>query len=169
MNLNLVYYGNETLKKEAEEVRNIDEELTALVDSMFDIMYKSKGIGLAAPQVDVSKRVVVFDPADGRTRPTVLVNPEIREFSDKKDPYEEGCLSVPGILYDIVRPESILVSALDLDGKKYEFEAGGLPARIIQHEVDHLNGILFIDHLEDYVQKEFRSELKKIKKMNKAV
>jgi peptide deformylase len=96
-----------------------------------------------------------------------LVNPVIKEFSSREEPYEEGCLSLPGIAKEIVRPEEILVSGIDRDGNEIEIEAGGLLARVIQHEIDHLNGVVFIDRLEDYEKNELRPDLKKIKKLNK--
>ncbi|HNW28093.1 MAG TPA: peptide deformylase [Spirochaetota bacterium] len=168
MAIDLVYYGHETLRKVAEEVSNIDGELIDFIDSMFNVMYRAKGLGLAAPQVDRSRRVVTLDIDDNKKNIVMeLINPVIREFSKKEEPYEEGCLSVPGIMGEVVRPVEISVSALNRDGKEIEFEAGGLLARVIQHEVDHLNGILFVDHLEDYKRNELRPELKKIKKLNR--
>lgn len=165
----LIYFGHETLKKKANEIKNIDSGLIKLIDNMYNVMYKAKGVGLAAPQVDVSKRLIVLDISDSNKEDIVLelINPIIKEFSDRQVPYEEGCLSVPGINKDIVRPAEILVSTLNKDGKEIEFEANGMLARVIQHEVDHLNGILFIDRLEDFVRNELRSELKQIKKLNK--
>jgi peptide deformylase len=167
MAYSLVYYGNETLKKVAEEVKNIDEDIINLIDSMFGVMYKAKGIGLAAPQVDVSKRIVVIDIKEFNGKPPlVLINPVIKESSNEIEPYEEGCLSIPGINADILRPSRVLTQAIDSSGKKIEIETGGLLARVLQHEIDHLNGIVFIDYLEEFIRRELRPELKKIKKMN---
>ena len=136
MAIDLVYYGHETLRKIAEEVSNIDGELIDFIDSMFNVMYRAKGLGLAAPQVDRSRRVVTLDIDDNKKNIVMeLINPVIREFSKKEEPYEEGCLSVPGIMGEVVRPVEISVSALNRDGKEIEFEAGGLLARVIQHEV----------------------------------
>ncbi len=168
MAIDLIYYGHDTLRKVAEDVTNIDGELIDFIDSMFNVMYRAKGLGLAAPQVDRSRRIVTLDIDDNKKNIVMeLINPVIREFSNKEEPYEEGCLSVPGIMGEVVRPVEIVVSTLNRDGKEIEFEAGGLLARVIQHEVDHLNGILFVDHLEDYKRNELRPELKKIKKLNK--
>lgn len=168
MAIGLIFYGHDTLKKIAEEVTNIDGDLVRLIDSMFNVMYREKGVGLAAPQVDVSKRVIVIDPDErGGSGPMEMINPVIKEFSDREEPYQEGCLSVPGIMEDVVRPTGILISGKDRNGKDLEFEADGFLARVLQHEVDHLNGILFIDRIEDYVRKELRPELKKVKKLNK--
>jgi peptide deformylase len=164
----LIYYGHKTLKKVAEEVANIDGEVIDLIDSMFNVMYRAKGLGLAAPQVDESKRIFVLDIEDNKKNISLaLINPLIMEISDKEVPYEEGCLSLPGIMAEVVRPEEILVSGLDRDGKEVKIEAGGLLARVMQHEIDHLNGIVFVDHLEDYLRNDLRPELKKIKKLNK--
>jgi len=164
MKYNLVYYGNETLKSVAEEIRNIDGEIIDLIDSMNNIMHKEKGIGLAGPQVDVAKRIILVDIEEYKG---ALINPVVKEFSDGTEPYEEGCLSLPGIVSDIIRPSEILVSGVTPDGKEIEFEAEGLLARVLQHEIDHLNGKVFIDHLESYERNELRPYLKKIKKMNK--
>ena len=168
----LVFYGHETLKKVAKEVKDIDDELIRLMDTMFNVMYKEKGVGLAAPQVDESTRIIVMDVADDnnnkkKSRVLELINPVIDAFSDEVGPYDEGCLSVPGISREIIRPTGIQVKGTTRDGKEVSLELGGMLARVTQHEVDHLNGILFIDRLEDYVRNELRPELKKIKKLNK--
>lgn len=167
MSHSLVFYGNETLASVAERVDNIDGEIVSVVDEMFDIMYMEKGIGLAAPQINLGKRIIVIDTGDNRDGKLALINPEILEFSDKTEPYEEGCLSLPRLLADVIRPTEILVKGIMPNGKEVEFEASGLMARVLQHEVDHLDGILFIDRIEKYIKDELRSELKKIKKLNK--
>lgn len=168
MSYNLVFYGNETLRKVAEEVSNIDQEVINLIDIMFNIMHKERGIGLAAPQVDVPRRIVGIDLESYKGPVLVLVNPQIIDTSDDLVGYEEGCLSVPGIMRDIDRPGKILVKGVTPDEKEVEFEADGLLARVLQHEIDHLNGTLFIDYLESFERNELRRELKKIKKMNRA-
>ncbi|PKL16887.1 MAG: peptide deformylase [Spirochaetae bacterium HGW-Spirochaetae-5] len=167
MSHSLVYYGNETLASVAERVENVDGEIAALVNEMFDIMYKERGIGLAAPQIDVGKRVIVIDTGEEVNGKLALINPEIIEVSDNLEPYEEGCLSVPRLLADVVRPAEILVKGISVKGSEVTLEASGLMARVLQHEVDHLDGILFIDRIEKYIRDEFRAELKKIKKLNK--
>jgi len=166
MSRSLVFYGNETLAGVAEPVENIDGSIASLIDEMFKIMYKEKGIGLAAPQVDLGKRIFVVDTGETKSQKFALINPVIKESSDRTEPYEEGCLSVPGINADVIRPESILISGYTREGKEVEIEANGLLARVFQHEYDHLNGILFIDRVEKYLRDEMRSELKKIKKLN---
>ena len=167
MSRSLVFYGNDTLAGVAEPVENIDGSIASLIDEMFKIMYKEKGIGLAAPQVDFGKRIFVVDTGETKSQKFALINPVIKESSDKLEPYEEGCLSVPGINADVIRPESILISGYTREGKEVEIEANGLLARVFQHEYDHLDGILFIDRIEKYIRDELRTELKKIKKLNK--
>ena len=166
MKLNLVYYGKDILSQVAEDVQDIDDEVISTIDSMFKVMYKEKGIGLAAPQVDLNRRIIVIDPGDDARHKIALINPVILESSDKTEPYEEGCLSLPGLNADVIRPSEILLRAVNVKGKNVEIEAGGIMARVIQHEIDHLNGILFIDRIEKFVRDEMKSELKKIKKMN---
>ncbi len=165
----LVFYGHDTLKKVAEEVREIDEGLLHLIDTMFNVMYREKGVGLAAPQIDESLRIIAVDVADDKKKSQVLelINPVITAFSDELGPYEEGCLSVPGISEEIIRPTGIQVRGITRDGKEVSLELSGMMARVLQHEIDHLNGILFVDRLEDYVRNELRPELKRIKKLNK--
>ena len=167
MDYNLIYYGDKLLKETAQDVANIDSNITGLVDLMYKIMYKANGIGLAAPQIGLSSRIIVIDTKEDDGSPIALINPVIKQKSDTLVIYEEGCLSLPGIMYDVVRPERVLVSGIDLNGKETEIEAEGLLARVFQHEIDHLNGVLFIDYIESHVRNEFRSELKRIKKLNK--
>ncbi len=166
-NNHLVFYGNETLRKTAEEIKNINQKTIDLIESMFNVMYGERGIGLAAPQVGISQRLLILDIESYRGPVLTLINPVITARSDKTGPYEEGCLSVPGINAEITRPLEISVNAVTPDGKEMRFEAAGLLARVLQHEIDHLDGKLFIDHLEDHDRRELTAELKKIKKLNK--
>jgi peptide deformylase len=168
MKKHLVYYGNQTLREKALGIKNIDDGLLDLIESMFNIMYRASGIGLAAPQVDVGKRLIVVDLEHYQGPAMALINPVITKRSSSLEPYEEGCLSVPGITADIIRPVEISVDAVSPEGKELSFDADGLLARVIQHEIDHLDGILFIDYLEEFARKELTQELKKIKKLNKA-
>ncbi|MEK0082507.1 peptide deformylase [Benzoatithermus flavus] len=136
------------LKTRAEPVAAIDDDLRRLVADMLETMYKAPGIGLAAPQVGVLKRLVVVDVAEGEERrPMALVNPEILWRSDTLATAEEGCLSLPGQFADVTRPEAIRLRYATEHGEEREIEADGLLARCIQHEIDHLDGILFVDHL----------------------
>lgn len=168
MKHHLIYYGHETLKQEAAKVEEFGEEIVNLVDEMFKVMKKADGIGLAAPQIDISKRILTIDISSANKGPKVaIINPEIVWKSDDSVPYDEGCLSVPGIFEKVERPSKIVVQGFTPEGKEIEYKADDLFARVLQHEIDHLDGILFIDHLEDYIRKEYTKELKKIKKMNK--
>ncbi len=166
-NNHLVYYGNETLRKIAENITTIDQGTIDLIESMFNVMYGARGIGLAAPQVGVSQRLLILDIESYKGPILTLINPVITARSENIGPYEEGCLSVPGINAIISRPLEIAVSAVTPDGKEMRFEAGGLLARVLQHEIDHLDGRLFIDHMEGQDRKELTAELKKIKKLNR--
>lgn len=166
MNYKLVYYGNELLKKAADEVKNIDHEIIDLIDSMYNIMYKEKGIGLAGPQVNADKKIITIDIENFSGPRITLINPEIIDRSEELEPYEEGCLSFPGLSAEIIRPSKITVRGITPDEKEILIEADGLYARVLQHEIDHINGVVFIDHLEDHIRKSYRNELKKIKKLN---
>jgi peptide deformylase len=137
------------LRKVSEPVKKIDAGIRKLVDDMLETMYDAPGIGLAAIQIGTSKRVVTMDLAkkEEPKNPQVFINPEIVWSSDEKAVYEEGCLSIPEIYSDVERPAQVKVKYLDLEGELHEIEANGLLSTCLQHEVDHLNGILFIDHL----------------------
>lgn len=163
----LVFYGNKTLRSSTQEVDQITREIRDLIDEMFAIMHKEQGIGLAAPQIDVPLQLLVIDIRSNKGPMMALINPKITASSDEKDGYEEGCLSLPGITAEVVRPVGIQVEGIAINEKPVKFEATGLLARVMQHEIDHLNGKLFIDYLEDYKRKELNAQLKKIKKLNR--
>ena|SRR6476660_5637959 len=137
------------LRLKSEPVKMIEREIKTLVDDMFETMYDAPGIGLAAIQVGVPKRLITMDLAkkDDQPQPQVFINPEILWRSDEKATYEEGCLSIPEFYEDIERPAQVRVNFLDRDGKAQELEATGLLATCLQHEIDHLNGVLFIDYI----------------------
>jgi peptide deformylase len=137
------------LRQVSEPVKKIDAGIRELVEDMFETMYDAPGIGLAAIQIGTPKRVVTMDLAkkDDPRNPQVFINPEIVWASDEKAIYEEGCLSIPEYYGDVERPAQVKVQYLDLEGKTHELEASGLLATCLQHEIDHLNGVLFIDHL----------------------
>lgn len=168
MSHKLVYYGNKTLRQIAEEVTNIDQETIDTISTMFNIMYSAKGIGLAAPQINISKRIFVIDIEMYDGPSIALINPQVLSKSSETVPYDEGCLSLPEITGKIHRPSKISIKGITPDAKEVQIDAEGLLARVIQHELDHINGILFIDHLEDYIKKELTSELKRIKKLNRS-
>ncbi len=138
--------GDPVLKKPATEVDDVDAKVVRLADDMLETMYAEPGIGLAAPQVGVSKRLFVYDIGEG---PQVVVNPEIVEFGDDEWVFEEGCLSVPGLSWDIVRPKTLHLRGYDLDGNELSIEADELLARAFQHEMDHLDGVLLLERLDD--------------------
>ncbi|MEZ5226468.1 MAG: peptide deformylase [Acidimicrobiales bacterium] len=140
-------FGDPVLRKVADAVTDIDAKLAKLADDMLDTMYAEPGLGLAATQVGVNRRFFVYDLGDGNG-PKSIVNPKIEE-SRGEWLYEEGCLSVPGLHWDIVRPKEVHLTGYDLDGNEISIEADELLARLFQHELDHLDGVLLIDRLED--------------------
>lgn len=150
--------GDPVLKQRAADVADIDGRLVGLVDDMFGIMYGAPGIGLAAPQIGVQKRLFVYDHDD---RPGVLINPEIKE-SDGEWTYNEGCLSIPGVYFEIVRPRRVLVTGIDLDGNDIELEVDDLEARLFQHELDHLEGVLMTEHLTEAQRKAAKKTLREL-------
>ncbi len=149
-------FGDPVLKRVADEVTDIDGALVDTCNDMLDAMYEAPGIGLAAPQVGIGKRFFVYDFGEG---PAVLINPEIRE-SDGLWEYEEGCLSIPGLSFNIVRPKTIHIVAYDIDGEEISIEADELESRLYQHELDHLNGKLMFDYLEEDQVKEAKRVLR---------
>jgi peptide deformylase len=155
------------LRQVSDPVKKIDAGVRKLVEDMFETMYEAPGIGLAAIQVGEPKRVITMDLAkkDDPKDPQVFINPEILWTSEDKAVYEEGCLSIPEYYSDVERPAQVKVKYLDLEGKAHELEASGLLATCLQHEIDHLNGVLFIDHLSklkrDRVLKKFSKAAKR--------
>jgi peptide deformylase len=145
----IIILPDKRLRLVSKPVAKITEGIRTLVAEMFETMYEAPGIGLAAIQVGVPQRVVTMDLSkrEAEAQPKVFVNPEITWSSEEKSPYEEGCLSIPEIHEDVERPARVKVKYLDLDGNPHEDDAEGLFATCIQHEVDHLNGVLFIDHI----------------------
>ena len=155
--LPILHFPDPRLRRRAEPVGTVDDGIRKLIDDMFETMYEAPGIGLAAPQVDVAMRVIAIDLSKDRNDPLCLVDPEIR-WAEGEMEYEEGCLSVPGV-YDMVkRAERVRVSATDRDGRSREIEAEGLLAACIQHEIDHLDGRLFVDHLSRLKQQRIRKK-----------
>ena len=148
--------GDPVLREVAQDVEDIDASLVSTTESMLDTMYAEPGIGLAAPQVGIKRRFFVYDVGDG---PETLVNPRIVE-SEGSWTYQEGCLSVPGLFWDLVRPKKVHMVGYDLDGNEVSIEADELLARLFQHEMDHLNGVLLLDHLEEDQRKEAMKTLR---------
>ena len=161
--LQILEFPDPRLRTRAQPVTQVDAALRTLVDDMFETMYAAPGIGLAATQVNEAKRVLVIDVSEKRDRPLVLINPDIvaREGVEET---EEGCLSVPGVFDKVTRAERIRVRALDRDGKPTELEADGLLAVCIQHEIDHLDGKLFVDYLSELKRTRIRKKLEKERK-----
>jgi peptide deformylase len=147
--------GDPVLRTPAVDVTDVDGALVRLCEEMFSTMYEAPGIGLAAPQVGVQKRFFVYDHDEDSG---VVLNPRIVE-SDGEWAYEEGCLSVPGLSWEIVRPKTIHLVGVDLDGNELSIEADELKARLFQHEIDHLDGVLLVDHLDDEQRRDARSAL----------
>ncbi|HEY4077081.1 MAG TPA: peptide deformylase [Rhizomicrobium sp.] len=158
------------LQAVSTDVEAVTDEIRKLVDDMVDSMYAADGIGLAAIQIGVAKRVLVIDldQKEGKKNPVAYINPKITWTSDEMAVFEEGCLSVPEIWDDVERPARITAEYLDRDGKKQTLEADGLLATCLQHEMDHLNGVLFIDHLSRLKKSMALKKLTKAKKLQKA-
>ncbi|KAL8545810.1 hypothetical protein ACS0TY_005795 [Phlomoides rotata] len=164
--LKIVEYPDPILRAKNKRIKTFDESLKRLVDEMFDVMYKTDGIGLSAPQVGINVRLMVFNSVGERDEgeEVVLINPRINRYSRKIVPFNEGCLSFPGICADVERPDSLKVDAQDVTGARFEVNLTGLPARVFQHEYDHLQGILFFDRMSDEVLDSIREELQALEK-----
>lgn len=139
--------GSPVLRQRATPVAAVDDAVRQLVDDLFETMRAAKGVGLAANQVGVARRVAVVDVGEDNPPPLVLINPRIVETSDVVEGAEEGCLSIPDVYGDVERPLRVTLEALDRDGRPYRVAVSGFKARAVQHEIDHLDGVLFLDHL----------------------
>ena len=160
--LNILEFPDPRLRTVAKPVTTVDENIQTLVEDMLETMYDAPGIGLAATQVNVHKRVVVMDLSEDQSEPLVLINPEIEVLGEATCPTQEGCLSVPGFYETVDRPEHIRLKALDKQGKPFELEPEGLMAVCIQHEIDHLNGKLFVDYLSPFKRERIKKKLEKL-------
>ena len=162
--LEILEFPDPRLRTIAKPVEQVDSDVQQLIDDMFETMYEAKGIGLAATQVNVHKQVVVMDLSDDEeeSNPLVFINPEVTILDGAQREYDEGCLSVPGFYETVKRPEHITVKALDRDGNAFEMTPDGLLAVCIQHELDHLNGKLFVDHISKLKRERIRHKLEKI-------
>ncbi len=158
--LQILEYPDPRLRTKAEEVTTVNNKLRALIDDMFETMYAAPGIGLAATQVNVHKRLIVIDVSEDKSEPLVLINPSIKEI-DGEISHEEGCLSVPGQYESVDRVENIEVTALDRNGDEFTMQADGLLSVCIQHECDHLEGKLFVDYLSNLKRQRIRKKLLK--------
>ena len=168
--LKLRYYGDPILRRRAMDVRTFDQSLAEVAAQLLEAMEREDGVGLAAPQVGLDLRLLVAlamrEPGDEEAQPVIMVNPEILERSHDTWVYEEGCLSIPGIRGDVTRPLTIKVRYQDVHGKEHTVETEGMFARILQHEIDHLDGKLFIDYLSTADKALIRPKLRNISKLN---
>lgn len=163
----ILIHPDPRLKKACDPVTDFDRDLAQIADDMLETMYDAPGIGLAAPQIGLMKRLLVMDcvkEADGTPEPMVLINPEVTWESDARNVYEEGCLSIPGQYADVERPKMVRVSWLDVEGKAHEQEFDELWATCVQHEIDHLNGVLFIDYLKPLKRQMITRKMQKLKR-----
>jgi peptide deformylase len=149
--LEMHYLGDKVLRQPAKRVAKVDDSIRQLLKEMLQTMYSQNGIGLAAPQIGIHKQIIVIDcqPDNPNTPPLILINPEIKKISKDLCVMEEGCLSIPNVFLDVVRPRSIDVVYKDEYGKQKKMKAMGLLSRVIQHEMDHLNGVLFVDRVQN--------------------
>lgn len=163
--LTVLEFPDPRLRTIAELVENVDDELRSIIDDMFETMYDAPGIGLAATQVNIHRQIITIDVSEEHNEPLVLINPTFETISDELEEMQEGCLSVPGFYEDVKRPNHIRVKALDRNGNAFEMEAHDLLAVCIQHEIDHLNGKLFVDYLSTLKRNRIRAKLEKIHKL----
>ena len=164
--LSVLEFPDPRLRTVAKEVTEVDAKIKGLVDDLFTTMYEEHGVGLAATQVNVHKRVIVIDISEDKKSPICLINPQLIEKNGVEES-DEGCLSVPGIFEPVKRAEKIKVSALNQQGKKIELEADGLLAICIQHEIDHLQGKLFVDYLSPLKRQRIKKKMLKLQKRDK--
>ena len=162
--LSIIKYPDPRLYTVAEPVAEVDPEVRRLVQDMAETMYAAPGVGLAATQVDFHKRVIVIDISEAKDQLLVLINPEILESSGKVE-CEEGCLSVPGVYEGVVRAELVRVGAIDVDGKPFQFDASGLLAVCVQHEMDHLQGIVFVEYLSRLKKERIARKMRKAERL----
>jgi peptide deformylase len=160
MKYRILHYGEEELRKDSVPVEEINDELRTLVKDMFETMYDAKGVGLAAPQIGKNIRLAIIDIGDD---PLVFINPKITKKSGKET-CDEGCLSFPGLSEKVERAVRVVVDYTDLDGDRYEMEAEGLLARAIQHELDHLDGVVFVDRISKARRLQIKWDLEAIKR-----
>lgn len=165
--LDILHFPDPRLRNKAKPVETVDDSVRRLVDDMLETMYQAPGIGLASTQVNDPRRVVVIDISEEHDQPLCLINPEILGKQGEEE-MDEGCLSVPDVFETVIRADKVRVSALDRDGNPFEMEADGLLAVCIQHELDHLDGKLFIDYLSNLKRQRIRKRLEKDQKQKRA-
>ena len=165
--LDILHFPDTRLRNVAKPVAQVDDSVRKLIDDMLETMYQAPGIGLAAIQVNQPRRVIVVDISEERNLPLALINPEILDRQGEEE-MDEGCLSVPGVYEKVQRAERVRVRALDRDGKSFEMEVDGLLAVCIQHEIDHLDGKLFVDYLSNLKRQRIRKKLEKEARLSSA-
>jgi len=163
--LPILSYPDPRLRTIATPVKEVDAEIKTLISDMIETMYAADGIGLAASQVDRHIQLIVMDLSENRDTPMVFINPKVTPLVEEKQPYEEGCLSVPDVYDKVERPSKVRIEALDADGEAIDEIAEGLLAVCIQHEMDHLNGVIFVDYLSRLKQTRARDKVKKVLKI----
>ena len=163
--LQILKFPDPRLRKVAKPIEAVDDNIRKLADDMLETMYAEPGIGLAASQVNVQKRLVVMDLSEDKSEPLVFINPEFDVLDSEIEEMEEGCLSVPGFFETVKRPRHVKIRALNRDGEAFEMEDNGLLAVCIQHEIDHLNGKLFVDYLSPLKRDRIRKKLEKEQRM----
>ena len=163
--LDILHFPDPRLRNKAKPVKTVDDSVRRLVDDMLETMYEAPGIGLASTQVNDPRRVVVMDISEEHDQPLCLINPEILDKQGEEE-MDEGCLSVPDVYETVIRADKVKVSALDRDGNPFEMEADGLLAVCIQHEIDHLDGKLFVDYLSQLKRTRIRNKLEKEQRQN---
>ena len=162
--LKILIFPDQRLRTVAKEVLVIDDEIKALVSNLLETMYEGNGIGLSATQVNIHKRILVVDISDEKDSPLVLINPKIKVLNKEEKIYSEGCLSVPGFFEEVSRPSEINITALNIEGERFTIMATDLLAVAVQHEMDHLDGKIFVDFLSNLKRQRIKSKLLKISK-----
>ena len=162
--LKILIFPDQRLRTVAKEVLVIDDEIKALVSNLLETMYEGNGIGLSATQVNIHKRILVVDITDEKDSPLVLINPKIKVLNKEEKIYSEGCLSVPGFFEEVSRPSEINITALNLEGERFTIMATDLLAVAVQHEMDHLDGKIFVDFLSNLKRQRIKSKLLKLSK-----
>jgi peptide deformylase len=162
--LKILIFPDQRLRTVAKEVLVIDDEIKTLVSNLLETMYEGNGIGLSATQVNIHKRILVVDVSEEKDSPLVLINPKIKVLNKEEKIYSEGCLSVPGFFEEVSRPSEINITALNLEGERFTIMAADLLAVAVQHEMDHLDGKIFVDFLSNLKRQRIKSKLLKISK-----
>ena len=159
--LEILEFPDPRLRTVAKPVAEVDDQIRTIIDNMFETMYEAPGVGLAATQVNIHQRIIVIDVSEEKDQPLVFINPEIVVKDSELFSYDEGCLSVPGFYESVERPAHVTVKALDRDGNPFELQPDGLLAVCIQHEIDHLDGKLFVDYISPMKRNRIRKKLEK--------